>query len=147
MKARAAYECFKYSVSGMAPVRQMQRPNFFKKRESHDVEQLRRVMLEGLKNYDTSRTIVFVCCEKDKIGNAIEKKVYLNYFHRLLIRDNLLKLAAKKVNEVQADNPDKEYEHVSRLRLYSDFEKDHGPEIKELVQTMVMYSLKQKSLR
>lgn len=105
--------------------------------ESHDIEQLHQIMLEGLKNYDTSRIIVFVCCEKDNIGNIIEKRIYLNYFHNLLIRKNLLNLAINKMNKVQFDNPGKKYERVSLVKMYSDFEKAHKQEIRELVKTIL----------
>ena len=105
--------------------------------KSHDIEELHRIMHEGLKNYDASRKICFVCCKNDEIGHIIEDKKYIHFFNSILIRKSLLKLAIQKMNNVQFADTENEYEHVSMGKLWSGFRKDHDEDLRELSRTMI----------
>ena len=105
--------------------------------KQHDIEELYHVMYEGLKNYDTSKRTYFVCCKNDEIGHIIEDRKYILFFNSILIRKNLLKLAVKRINDVQFTDHIHEYEQVSMGKLWSGFRKAHDEEIRELSRIML----------
>ena len=103
----------------------------------HNVEELYRIMYEGLKNYDTSTKIYFVCCKKNEIGHVIEDRKYVYFFTSIHIRKNLMKLAVQKINEVQFADPENEYRLMSMGKFWSEFRKDHDEELRELARTII----------
>ena len=105
--------------------------------KSHDIEELHRIMHEGLKNYDTSKKIYFVCCKNDEVGDFIKDRKRVYFFSSVIIRKNLLKLAVQKINEIQFADPDNEYELVPMGKLWSGFRKDHDEDLRELSRTMI----------
>lgn len=94
-------------------------------------------MHEGLKNYDTSEKIYFVCCKKNEIGHVIEERKYIHFFNSMLIRKNLINLAKQKINEVQFADPEKEYKLMPMGKFWSGFRKDHDEDLRELSRTMI----------
>ena len=105
--------------------------------KSHDIGGLHRIMHEGLKNYNTSKKIYFVCCKNDEVGDFIKDRKRVHFFNSILIRKNLLKLAVQKINEVQFADPDSEYEWISMGKLWSEFRQEHDRELRNLSRTLL----------
>ena len=111
--------------------------SFFFDMKSHNIEELYQTMHEGLKNYDTSEKIFFVCCKKNEIGHVIKDRKYVYFFTSSFIRKNLIDLAMQKMNEVQFADPENEYERLSMGNFWTGFYKDHHEELRELTRTII----------